>query len=117
MAQLQKLKSKNSNLVILHSFLGSWRPEHVNLLRNDEQRASFNERITQFLVQNQIDGLGNEFLPFGGLRGTLFFHLTRYRLESESDRSDVIGRQILIGSLADGRSSLLGLRLFSEPPR
>ena len=58
MTQLQNLKSKNSKLVILYSILGSWQPDHVNLLRNDQLRASFNQRVTQYLVQNRFDGLG-----------------------------------------------------------
>ena len=56
--QLQSLKRKNPKLILLYSILGSWKADHVNLLRNDEQRDAFNERISQFLVENRFDGLG-----------------------------------------------------------
>ena len=52
------MKQTNSKLKILYSILGQWKSEHLNLLRNNEQRKSFNEQIQQYLINNNLDGFG-----------------------------------------------------------
>ncbi|CAF0724867.1 unnamed protein product [Didymodactylos carnosus] len=54
--QLKRLKNTNPALKIVLA-LGKWTPDFLNLIRNPQQRQSFNEEATEFLLTYQFDGL------------------------------------------------------------
>lgn len=56
--QLKLMKNINKQLKIFYSILGPWKSEHSQLIANDETRHTFNEKITQYLSDNKLDGLG-----------------------------------------------------------
>ncbi len=52
------MKTINSKLKVFYSILGQWKSTHLDLLRDDQQRTTFNKKIQQYLIDNSLDGLG-----------------------------------------------------------
>ena len=52
------MKTINSKLKVFYSILGQWKSKHLDLLRDDQQRTKFNQKIQQYLIDNNLDGLG-----------------------------------------------------------
>ena len=52
------MKTINKRLKVFYSILGQWKPQHSQLIANDEARHKFNQQITQYLSDNKLDGLG-----------------------------------------------------------
>ena len=58
MQQVKLIKSKNPKLAVLYSMLGRWKPSHLTLIRDSQQRKKFNQQVRDYLLANQLDGLG-----------------------------------------------------------
>ena len=56
--QLKTMKIINKKLKIFYSILGPWKSTHTELISDDQLRQQFNEKITQYLTDNKIDGFG-----------------------------------------------------------
>jgi hypothetical protein len=56
--QLKTMKKINEKLQIFYSILGRWKSTHLNLIRDDQARQEFNQKIKQYLIDNNLDGFG-----------------------------------------------------------
>jgi hypothetical protein len=57
-AKIAEFKKMNPSLKVLLSLLGPWELQHYDLLRNVNSRTDFNQRITQYLIDNNLNGFG-----------------------------------------------------------
>jgi hypothetical protein len=64
--QLKTMKKTNEKLKVFYSILGQWKPKHLDLIRDSQQRTKFNQQIKQYLIDNNLDG-------FGSLKKNQFF--------------------------------------------
>jgi hypothetical protein len=52
------MKKTNGKLQIFYSILGRWKSAHLDLIRDDQSRHDFNQKIKQYLIDNNLDGFG-----------------------------------------------------------
>jgi len=57
--QLKTMKKTNEKLKVFYSILGQWKPKHLDLIRDNQQRTKFNQQIKQYLIDNNLDGFGS----------------------------------------------------------
>ncbi|CAF4441266.1 unnamed protein product, partial [Adineta steineri] len=51
---------------IFYSILGQWKSKHLDLIRDDKQRAKFNKNIQKYLIVNGLDGFDIDWnIPVG----------------------------------------------------
>ncbi|CAF1311435.1 unnamed protein product [Adineta steineri] len=64
--QLNVMRTKNPQLKIFYSILGQWKSKHLDLIRDDKQRAKFNKNIQKYLIVNGLDGFDIDWnIPVG----------------------------------------------------